>query len=328
MKLVSLFFLILLSAYQWLREPVSPPCVSNTPNWGLTNCVEKSHIQAEDAWKIEGTNEVVVAVIDSGIDAKHPLLKDKLWKSPKNPSVYGWDFVTNRPNPTDTLGHGTHVAGTIGASVSEMGHIGVSNHVKIMVINYYSSTNPGSVNLQNTVKSIQYAVDNGAKIINYSSGGNEFSENEYLAIKYAEEKGVLFISAAGNEGSNSDMPENYYYPSAYRLPNMISVAATDIHNDKTEVSNWGKRKVDVTAPGKNIFSTLPNRQMGYMSGTSQATAFVTGIAAMILSKNPNLTPEQVKKIIVGSVDKFSKLSTVVASGGRVNAYKALLYLEK
>jgi thermitase len=184
------------------------------------------------------------------------------------------------------------------------------------------------VNLRNTVKAINYAVEHGAKIINYSGGGPEFSEDEYLAIKKAEAQGVLVVAAAGNERQDTDLVENYYYPAAYRTSNIISVAATDISNNLLASSNWGKKKVDVTAPGENIYSTLPGGRFGNMSGTSQATAFVSGLAALLLAKDPTLTPERIKEIILGSVDRFPHLQAKIASGGRVNAYSALLALSR
>src|SRR5581483_9474864 len=151
----------------------------------------------------------------------------------------------------------------IGAtSDPRIGVSGVAHKVSIMSVKYYSDANPGSVNLKNTVKAINYAVDHGAKIINYSGGGPEFSEEEYLAIKKAEAQGVLFVAAAGNEHQNTDLVENYYYPSAYRLSNIISVAATDIHNNLLPSSNYGKSRVDIAAPGENIYSTLPGGSYG------------------------------------------------------------------
>jgi thermitase len=180
---------------------------------------------------------------------------------------------------------------------------------------------------QNTIRALNYAVDHGAKIINYSGGGPEFSEDEYLAIKKAEAKGILVVSAAGNEHQNTDLTENYYYPAAYRLSNIISVASTDINNNLLPSSNWGKTHVDVAAPGENIYSTLPNGRYGYMTGTSQATAFVTGIAALLLSKDPTLTPVQIKELIMSSVDRFPQLEAKLVTGGRVNAYGALLALQ-
>jgi subtilisin family serine protease len=304
---------------------------SSFKNWGLINTTGNSHISALDAWKIEeGSRDVIVAVIDTGIDANHKDLSKNIWKDPKkkDQSVHGWNFVVNKANPGDDHGHGTHVAGIIGAMAdSKSGVSGVAQKVSIMAIKYYSDSNPGSVNLSNTIRAIEYAVDNGAKIINYSGGGPEFSEEEYIAIKKAEAKGILFVAAAGNEHQNTDVAENYYFPSAYRLPNIISVAATDIKNNLLPSSNWGKTRVDVAAPGENIFSTLPGNRYGYMSGTSQATAFVSGMAALLLSKNPKLKPTELKQLIMSSVDKIPGLQGKIATGGRVNAYRALLALQ-
>lgn len=297
-------------------------------NWGLTNSEARSHIQAVDAWKIEeGSHKVIVAVIDTGIDPSHKSLASNLWRDTKT-THYGWNFVHNSPNPNDSHGHGTHVAGIIGAIADpESGVSGVAHRVSIMPVKYYSDSSPGAVNLKNTVQAIHYAIDHGANIINYSGGGPEFSQEEYLAIRKAESKGILFVAAAGNDHHNTDISENSYYPSAYRLTNILSVAATTIHNELLPASNWGKKTVDVAAPGENIYSTLPQGKFGYMSGTSQATAFVTGLAALLLSQNPKLTPQEIKKIIVSSVDVIPGLKEKVASGGRVNAYQALMSLK-
>jgi subtilisin family serine protease len=297
-------------------------------NWGLSNSQAHSHISAPDAWKIEeGKRDVVVAVIDTGLDANHPDLAKNVWHDPalKNRGVYGWNYVNDRPNPSDEHGHGTHVAGIIGAvSNPKTGVSGVAHRVSIMAVKYYSDSNPGPVNLRNTVRALNYAIDHGAKVINYSGGGPEFSEDEYLAMKRAEAKGVLVVSAAGNEHQNTDLTGNAYYPAAYRLSNMISVASTDIHNNLLGSSNWGKQNVDVAAPGENIFSTLPGGKYGSMSGTSQATAFVSGMAALLLSQDPTLKPAQIKELVMGSVDRFPQLANKLVTGGRVNAYQALL----
>jgi thermitase len=205
----------------------------------------------------------------------------------------------------------------------EHGVSGVAPNVLVLPVKYYSDSNPGSVNLKNTVSAINYAIDQQVDIINYSGGGPEFSENEYLAFKRAESKGILVVAAAGNEHQNTDINENYYYPAAYRLPNIISVAATDIRNNFLATSNWGKKRVDVAAPGENIYSTLPNGRFGYMSGTSQATAFVSGIAALLLSCDPHLKPTKIRNIIMDTVEQFPQLTEKLASGGRVNAYAAL-----
>lgn len=343
-KFRGIYGVLLLGIFSSIAFGFSPPegidgrsLFKGTPpfrNWGLVNSQGRSHIQALDAWKIEiGKPSVVVAVIDTGIDASHPDLSANIWKDPKSPrdkngNVYGWNFVTNQPNPVDNHGHGTHVAGIIGAvGDPKSGVSGVAQRVSIMPVKYYSDTSSGAVNLKNTISAIEYAINNGARIINYSGGGPEFSEDEYLAIRKAEAKGVLFVAAAGNEHQDTDRIENYYYPSAYRLSNIISVAATDIRNNLLPSSNWGKSKVDVTAPGENIFSTLPGGRFGTMSGTSQATAFVSGIAALLLSQDPSLKPAQLKEIIMSSVDRFPQLEGKIATGGRVNAYRALLALK-
>ncbi len=305
--------------------------IPSLKNWGLVNTQAKSHIQAVDAWKIaEGSRDIIVAVIDTGVDVTHKNLAANIWQDPKAPKgerVYGWNFVNDHANPVDDHGHGTHVAGIIGAMTDpQTGVSGVAHKVSIMAVKYYSESNPGSVNLRNTVRAINYAVDHGARIINYSGGGPDFSEDEYLAIKRAEAAGVLFVAAAGNEHQDTDRLENYYYPSAYRLSNILSVAATDINNNLLRSSNWGRSKVDVAAPGENIFSTLPGGRYGYMSGTSQATAFVSGMAALLLSKDPTLKPAELKKLILESVDPLPQLEGKVATQGRVNAYSALLAL--
>ena len=322
-------------------------------NWGIENADVHSHIHALEAWKLEeGSHNVVVAVIDTGVDVNHPDLAGNIWhmvpkpdatkmkgaeyltamakwEKNENHNTYGWDFVKNGPNPPDEHGHGTHVSGIIGALANPRAGIsGVAHKVSIMPIRYYSESNPGALNLANTVKAIEWAVEHGANIINYSGGGPEFSEAEYLALRKAELKGILVVAAAGNERQNTDKIEHYYYPAAYRLSNIISVAATDRGNNLIASSNWGKTRVDVAAPGDAIYSTLPGKRYGQMSGTSQATAFVTGIAALLLAKDPSLKPAQIRQIIVDSVDKFPQLREKVASGGRVDAYQAVLSLTK
>ncbi len=306
-------------------------------NWGLENAYA-SHINVRKAWSINnGSREIVVAVIDTGIDPKHPDLRDNLWCKngnhlKKNISLakrlkdceYGWDFVTNKRNPHDNHGHGTHVAGIVGATAkANSGAAGVARKVSIMAIRYYSKSASGAKNLANTIKAIHYAIDNGADIINYSGGGAEFSGAELRAIEKAKRKGILFVAAAGNEHRNTDITDNKYYPGAYGLENIISVAATDIHNKLLPSSNWGKRSVHVAAPGKNIFSTLPGGKYGFLTGTSQGTAFVSGLGALILAENRDMSPKEVRKVIVETVDKIVTLKNRIRSSGRINAYAAI-----
>jgi thermitase len=314
-------------------------------NWGL----ETTASNIKKAWNLSlGSKNVIVAVIDTGIDASHPDLKPNLWKAPNastsketgdksdatrltSGSVYGWDFVTKSANPADSHGHGTHIAGIIGAIANpNTGTAGVTQNVQIMAVRYYSESAPGSVNLANTIKALHYAIDNGAKIINYSGGGPEYSEEEFQAMKKADERGVLIVAAAGNEHHDTDAEEYRYYPAAYSLKglkNIITVASIDSNNKLLPSSNWGMKSVDVAAPGEGILSTLPRGRYGKMTGTSQATAFVSGIAALLLSKQPSLTPTQIKDIIVRNTVPSVFLRNKIASGGKVDAYLALAALD-
>ena len=308
------------------RNPVTKfPVKQKILNWGLDSS-SGAHINIKKTWEItEGSKEIIVAVIDTGIDPKHPDLKDNLWKNPKSKkSQYGWDFIKNKANPMDNHGHGTHVAGIIGGKLRQAGASGVAQKVSIMPIRYYAENSTGADNVANTVKAIHYAIDNGAHIINYSGGGAEFHLEEYKAIDRANRKGILFVAAAGNERSDIDEQKNKYYPGAYPLSNIIAVAATDIQAKIIPSSNWGVKSVDVAAPGEQIFSTLPNGKYGYLSGTSQATAFVTGLAALLLSQNRTLSPVQIKKLIMNNVDKEDHLKGKIRSAGRVNSYKSML----
>lgn len=306
------------AAVQMAPKPAAP-----LRNWGLDNSESPSHISARKAWRIsKGSKKIVVAVIDTGVDPDHASLKDNICR---HNGEYGFDFVTNKKNPGDAHGHGSHVAGILGASTRDAasGTSGVAPNICIMAIRYYSEKASGAQNLMNTVKAINYAVDHGAHVINYSGGGAEFSAAELRAIQRAEAKGVVFVSAAGNEYQDIDKPGNAYYPAAYGLSNIISVAGTNQKNQLLPSSNWGKQHVHVAAPGEYIYSTLNKGRYGYLTGTSQATAFVSGLAALILSEIPGLKPVEVRAIIMKTVDRLPGLKDKVASGGRINAYNAL-----
>lgn len=295
---------------------LSTAALAGPVNWGLESTTEIS-----SAWKTtRGNKNVVVAVVDTGIDSTHPDFKNTLWKAPAQPATFGWDFSTNSANPTDKNGHGTHIAGIIHQ---------VAPDVQIMPIRYYNEQAAGSVNLANTIKALHYAINNGAKIINYSGGGPEYSEEEFQAIKLAEQKGILIVAAAGNDRRNTDTVENYYYPAAYKLKglkNILTVASINEAQELLKSSNYGEKSVDIAAPGEGIPSAIPGGRYGKMTGTSQATAFVSGVAALLLSKNSNLTPTQIKNIILSTATPTKKLYKKVATGGIVNAKRALTSL--
>lgn len=259
------------------------------------------------------SNQIVVAVIDTGVDYTHPELRNNIWTNsgevgawnPKDSNssqcrdkscngldddgngfvddVAGWDFVNNQALPYDSHGHGTHIAGIIAAQSSNgIGATGVCPNVSIMALKYYDSGSNGVNNLQNTVRAIQYAVRMGAHIINYSGGGAEPASAERLAVEEANRKGVLFVAAAGNDGHNNAISP--YYPASYPVDNIIGVASVNQKNQLLSSSNYGTT-VHVAAPGLGILSTVPGARFATMSGTSQATAFVSGAAALLASQN-------------------------------------------
>ncbi|HEX7675664.1 MAG TPA: S8 family peptidase [Bdellovibrio sp.] len=319
------------------------PAISQA--WGL----KKS--DAARAWSItKGSKDIVVAIIDTGIDENHEDLHDNLWMNPGETGkdaqgrdksnngvdddgngfiddVHGWNFVSNNNKLDDNHGHGTHIAGIIGAEAGNgKGIIGISPEVSLMVLKYYDPKVPGADNLKNTVASIKYAVKMGAKIINYSGGGVEFSQEEHDAIQEAEKKGILFVAAAGNERSNSD--QHHYYPADYKLKNIISVTAIDPSTQVLSSSNYGVDTVDIAAPGQNILSCLPGNAYGYMTGTSQATAFVTGAAALVMAHKQSFQAEDVKKYILSTGDAQTQLASKTRTSRQLNLYKALTILDQ
>ncbi|MFM6929532.1 MAG: S8 family peptidase [Bdellovibrio sp.] len=313
--------------------------------WGL----KKS--DAARAWSVtKGSKNVVVAVIDTGIDEHHEDLTDNLWVNPgesgkdsqgRNKAsngidddgngfiddVHGWNFVSNNNKLDDNHGHGTHIAGIIGAEAGNgKGISGISPQVSLMVLKYYDPKVPNTDNLKNTVAAMKYAVKMGARIINYSGGGTEYSQEEHDAVQEAERKGVLFVAAAGNERSNSD--QHHYYPADYKLRNIISVTAIDPTTQVLNSSNYGVETVDIAAPGQNILSCLPGNSYGYMTGTSQATAFVSGAAALIMANKPAFSNEDVKKYILSTGDAQTQLAAKTRTSRQLNLYKALTILDQ
>jgi subtilisin family serine protease len=312
--------------------------------WGL----KKS--DAARAWSVtKGSRDIIVAVIDTGIDIKHEDLANNLWKNPGETGkddkgrdkatngidddgngfvddVYGWNFVSNNNQLDDNHGHGTHIAGIIGAEAGNgKGITGIAPEVSLMILKYYDPKVPGTDNLKNTIQAIKYAVKMGAHIINYSGGGTEFSQEEHDAVAEASKKGILFVAAAGNEKSNSD--QHHYYPADYKLPNIISVTAIDPSTQVLNSSNYGVETVDIAAPGQNILSCLPGNSYGYMTGTSQATAFATGAAALVMAHKQSFKAEDVKKYILATGDAQSQLASKTRTSRQLNLYKALTILD-
>ncbi|RLG17225.1 hypothetical protein DRN63_03195 [Nanoarchaeota archaeon] len=310
-------------------------------NVGQTNGTYDADIDAPEAWSITtGSNSVIVAIIDTGVDYTHQDLLDNMWINPFETrngidddgngyvdDIYGADTCNDDGDPLDDNGHGTHVAGIIGAVGNNgEGVTGVNWHVKIMALKFADASGVGWVS--DAIEAIEYVINMkkrgiNVKITNNSWGSGEFSQALYDAIAALQDSGILFVASAGNSGRDNDLKP--HYPSSYNLSNIISVAATNDRDELTWFSNWGQLSVDLAAPGQSILSTFLANSYQHLSGTSMATAYVSGVAALILSKNPSYTYLQVKRLILSAVDEVTELENLVSSDGRLNAYNCLTY---
>ncbi len=296
---------------------------SSYSSWGVDPSNQTSSINLSGAWKIyQKVGEAIVAVVDTGIDNNHPFLKNNIitLEGRATASNFGVDFskkeyIDSQKRPVDVHGHGTHVTGIIKS---------INPKVKILPIKYYRAQASGQDNLKATIEALEYAVNNNIPIINYSGGGPQASAQELKILKRAQEKGILIVAAAGNNESNLDVPGNSYYPASYGLSNVISVAAYAKDLSLFRSSNYGRSSIDLMAPGHEIKSSVPNSRAGYLSGTSQATAFVTGVASLIKSNFPQLNGQEIKKILMNSVKKESQFLSLCITGGRLDAQNALL----
>ena len=292
---------------------------SNYVSWGV-NPENPASINLLDAWKrFKKKKDIVVAVVDTGIDREHPFLENNIFvESGKvDPANFGVDFSKDkkgRGTPTDNHGHGTHVSGIIKSIYPD---------VKILALKYYNPNASGLDNLNSTVEALKYAVDHNVDVINYSGGGPEAASEELRVLKEAERKGILVVAAAGNEESNIDDKKKAYFPASYGLKNIITVTAHDEDLKILNSSNYGRTSVDIFAPGYRIKSSLQNGRTGYLTGTSQATAFVTGVAALIKAEFPQLSTEKIKEIIKASARKEITMEGKCVTGGRLDAGSAL-----
>ncbi|CAD5979954.1 Thermitase [Planktothrix rubescens NIVA-CYA 18] len=321
-------------------QATTPNDPSYSQLWGLNNTGQDggtpdADIDAPEAWDIQkGDPNLVIGVIDTGVDYDHPDLSANIWTNPgeiagdgiDNDSngyiddVRGWDFASNDNNPMDVHGHGTHVAGTIaGKGNNGVGVTGVAWNAKIMPLKYLNDSGVGPTS--NAILAINYATAKGVKLTNNSWGGGGYSQALYDAINTAGQQGALFIASAGNESNNNDA--NPAYPASYDLANIISVASTTRTDGLSSFSNYGATTVDLGAPGSSIYSTLPNSSYGTLSGTSMASPQVTGAAALLWSQNPTWTAQQVKNKLMQTTDPISALSGKTVTGGRLNINNAL-----
>ncbi|HJN67787.1 MAG TPA: S8 family serine peptidase, partial [Pirellulales bacterium] len=325
--------------YTITLDATVPGDPSFTSLWGLNNTgqtggVADADIDATEAWDIQTGNNVVVGIIDTGIDYTHPDLIDNMWVNPGEiasngldddgngyiDDVYGYDFAYGDSDPYDGHSHGTHVAGTIAASGNNgQGVVGVNWDAQLMALKFLSDSGSGST--MNAILAVDYATMMGVRVTNNSWGGGGYSQALYNAIAAAGAAESLFIAAAGNSSSNNDASP--HYPSNYDLDNVISVASTTHNDTLSSFSCYGATTVDLGAPGSSIYSTVPGNSYASYSGTSMATPHVAGVAAMLLAENPSLTAAEVKAVILNSVDPIDALTGITVTGGRLNAYNAL-----
>ena len=337
---------------------VSADATPNDPSfsqlWGLHNTgqavngasgIADADIDAPEAWDVAtGSSSVVVGIIDTGVDFSHPDLggsqatSSLMWRNPgesgggretngadDDGNGYvddwrGWDFVNNDNNPFDDHGHGTHVAGTIGAlGNNATGVAGVNWNVRIMPLKFLDWFGSGTT--ADAVSAVLYAKSKGAHITNNSWGGGGFSQALYDAIAQADVAGSLFVAAAGNDGVNNDATP--HYPSSYDLPNVVAVAASTQSDQRASFSNVGAKSVDLAAPGTNVYSTLPGGEYDWFDGTSMAAPHVSGVAALAKSRFPGASALGLKALLLRTVDAKSAFASNTTTGGRLNANSAV-----
>ncbi len=303
--------------------------------WGIED------IGSKTAWnRTTGSDDVVVAVLDTGVDYSHPDLAANMWinrgEIPGNGAdddgngviddIHGMNAMNDSGDPMDDNGHGTHVAGTIGAVGNNgRGVTGVNWKVRIVGLKFLGAGGSGS--LSGAIRAMNYLLDLKARglnvrVVNNSWGGGGFSQQLYDVFNRAASQGILLAVAAGNEGNDND--SNPAYPASFDLTNIISVAATDREHNLASFSNFGVTTVDIAAPGVSILSLAPRNGQVSMSGTSMATPHVAGAVALLWASEPALTLDQVVSRILESGTPQASLSGIVKSGRTLNVGRAVM----
>ncbi|HAG39389.1 MULTISPECIES: S8 family serine peptidase [unclassified Pseudoalteromonas] len=334
-------------------EPDYQVSIAQTPDdprfdelWGLNNDGQTggtadADIDAVEAWDIStGSRDVVVGVIDTGIDYSHSDLASNMWvNSSEVPGdgidndgngfvddVHGINAITNSGDPMDDEGHGTHVSGTIGASGNNAtGVVGVNHEVSLVGCKFLDAAGNGSTS--DAIKCIDYMVGLknagvNLRVLNNSWGGGGYSQALADAIASSEAADLLFVAAAGNDTIDNDV--NPHYPSNYENASVLSVASTDQTDNISWFSHYGLTSVDMGAPGSAILSTTPGESYASYSGTSMATPHVAGAAALVLSINPELNTQELKELLMSSGDANTALQGVTVAGTRLNVNQALI----
>ena len=323
--------------------PILPHDPQFAEQWALSNSGQRGGKQGADisaplAWATTtGSDEVVVAVLDSGVDYRHEDLAPNMWTRPASMAPYqdsdlgtiddelGFNAVENASDPMDENGHGTHCAGIIGAEgENDIGIAGVNWKVRIMPLKFMNAGGFGTT--KDAIEAINYVIARkkdgvNVRIISASWGSTQKSRALEEVIRKAYESDILFVAAAGNSSVNND--RSPHYPSSYNVPNVVSVAALDRNDQLASFSNWGVKSVAIAAPGVDILSTWLGNAYEEKSGTSMATPVVSGVAALIVAEHPGMSVDDLRKKLLASTDPIVALKGKTVTGGRINAAKAL-----
>ena len=324
--------------WQWIAPWWMWSAGSSTAGSIQVQAVPGIDIGLADAWRLYdgGSRDVVVALVDTGIDYTHEDLAGRIWTNtdeiPGNgidddgngyvDDVYGWNFYsgTNDVYVGTEDAHGTHGAGTIAANAGNgVGIAGIvqSDHVKVMAVKALGGSD-GSGTTASIIQAIQYAEANGAQICNLSLGSSQNDPALYRTIASSK---MLFVVAAGNDGTDLETAPSY--PASYDLDNLIAVANIRYDGELDPTSSYGAASVDLAAPGSYILSTTPGNTYSYMTGTSMAAPMVSAAAAMVYSAFPKATLADVKDILLASVHKLDSLTGRTATGGMLDLGAAM-----
>lgn len=313
---------------QLVTTAPNDPYFQNGSLWALNNFGQDggaphADIEAPEAWDVlTSASNIVVATLDTGIWYTHEDLAANLWTSP-NDGGHGFNFLTGTNNPKDDHGHGTIMAGIIGAAGNNgLGVVGVCWRVQIMACKCVDAV--GNASYSDLVAGLDYARTNGARVINVSLGAYENSQAFSNAIVSLRDAGVIVVAACGNDTTDTDL--NPFYPASYDLDNVVSVTSSSRADNLSWFSNYGATTVKLAAPGQEIYSTYlgaDNAYIGPVSGTSAAAPYVTGTLALMLAKFPDETYQQIIASLLAATDPLPSLAGKCVTGGRLNLRKAL-----